>query len=96
MAPLVLVKENNVNNNESSDNVNDDRVVDECNSLKRIARNARPKNNLGLQKRASLEGGKERNKYAIKMRISLSRRIWKAVCTECTPPILEFNVEFRS
>lgn len=37
MAPLVLVKKNNVNNNESSDNVSDDRVVDECNSLKRIA-----------------------------------------------------------
>lgn len=32
MVPLVLVKENNVNNNESSDNVSDDRVVVECNS----------------------------------------------------------------
>lgn len=37
MAPLVLVKEYNVNNNESSDNVSDDRVTNECNSLKRIA-----------------------------------------------------------
>lgn len=61
--PLVLVKENNVNNNESSDNVSDDRVVDECNSLKRIARKrARPKNNLGWQKRASLRGGRGRGK----------------------------------
>lgn len=60
MAPLVLVKENNVNNNESSDNVSDGRVVVECNSLKRIAQMLGPENN-GSQKRASLEeSGKKR------------------------------------
>lgn len=40
----VLVKENNVTNNESNDNVSNNRFVVKCNS--RIVQNARPKTQL--------------------------------------------------
>lgn len=80
MAPLVLVKKNNVNNNESSDNVSDDRAVDECNSLKRIAQTPETAEKQRLAETCIAGGGwikkkKERNKYSIKMAISLPRRI---------------------
>lgn len=73
MAPLVLVKENNVNNNESSDNVSDDRVVVECNSLKRVAQTPGRKTRIAEVRIAGGGWKKKRNKYSIK--ISLQRRI---------------------
>jgi len=62
MIALVLVKKNNINNNESSDNVSDDRVVVEYNSLKRIARTPSRKTTVrrSVNRRVeNLEGGKK-------------------------------------
>lgn len=96
MAPLVLVKENNVNNNGSSDNVSDDRVVVECNSLKRVAQT--PEKH-GSQKRASLEeGGKKKEKQILDKNGDLVTTENMKGCVYRMPPPISalIDVEFRS